>query len=522
MTGCAGRRPGARSPGSKFHLTLVYTGDPFAKSRSLQKLRAHLMKALATQKLRSPSDNDLNHLVEIVGNKNAIREEAAMAPFLIEWRDRYVGKAALVLKPSTPEQVAEILSFANERRIGIVPQGGNTGLVGGQIPFETGDEVVVSTTRLNRIRVLEPDSGTMTAEAGVILENARRAADEVDRLFPLSLASEGSCQIGGNLATNAGGTAVLAYGNVRNLVLGIEVVLANGEIWDGLRALEKDNTGYDLKDLFIGSEGTLGLITAAVLKLFPKPAEQATAFIGFANLKQVAKFFSLARNGAASIMTAFELIPRLGVEFVIRHGTNARDPLQSAFPWYVLIELSGSEADGAIETRLEALLSQALQSNLIEDAALATSQAQAQELWSLRELLSEVQKPEGGSIKHDVSVPVGSIPDFIERAQELVKRIVPGSRPVPFGHFGDGNIHFNVSQPVEMDKADFLAKWDAIISAVHELVASFDGSVSAEHGIGRMKRALLAETKSDVELGLMRKVKQALDPNGIMNPGKLL
>ena len=290
------------------------------------------MKVSAAHKLRAPSDDDLNRLVEIVGQKNTIRDETAMAPFLSEWRDLYVGKAALILKPGSREQVAEILDFANQRRIGIVPQGGNTGLVGGQIPFETGDEVVVSTARLNRIRALEPDGNTMTAEAGVILENAQRAADDADRLFPLSLASEGSCQIGGNLATNAGGTAVLAYGNVRNLVLGLEVVLANGEIWEGLRALEKDNTGYDLKDLFIGSEGTLGLITAAVLRLFPKPAERATAFVGFADLKRVAEFFSRVRRGAGRIMTTFELIPRLGLEFVIRHGSNARDPLAGALP----------------------------------------------------------------------------------------------------------------------------------------------------------------------------------------------
>ena len=477
---------------------------------------------MAADTLRLPTDDDLDQLVGIVGEAHAIRDEASMAPYLTEWRDLYVGKAALVLRPGTVEEVSKILRYANERRIGIVPQGGNTGLVGGQIPYETGAEVVVSMARMNRIRAVEPDRNAMTLEAGVILENAQQAADQAGHLFPLSLASEGSCQIGGNLATNAGGTAVLAYGNVRNLVLGLEVVLANGDVWDGLRALEKDNTGYDLKDLFVGSEGTLGLITAAVLRLYPKPAERATAFAGFRDLDQLAKFFALAQSLAGRSMTTFELIPRIGVEFVLKHGSDSRDPLSSPYPWYALVELSGSSGGGGTGNRLEDLFQQAMKKDLVEDAALASSQAQSRGLWRLRELLSEAQKHEGGSIKHDVSVPIGAIPEFIARASAAADSVIPGCRPVPFGHFGDGNVHFNVSQPVGMEPTEYLRQWDDMAEAVHEIVVSLDGSVSAEHGIGRMKRELLAQVKSPVELGLMRQIKRALDPNGILNPGKLL
>lgn len=464
----------------------------------------------------------LDAFVDIVGESNAVREHADMAPFLTEWRDRYHGRAALVLKPGSTAEVAAILRLANETGTPIVPQGGNTGLVGGQVPFEKGNEIVVSLARMNRVREIDPAGYTMTVEAGVILEQAQNEAEAHDRLFPLSLAAQGSCQVGGNISTNAGGTAVLAYGNTRELVLGLEVVMADGRVLNGLRALRKDNTGYDLKDLFIGAEGTLGIVTAAVLKLFPKPAERATAMIGVADLDRVATFFSMVRNRAGTNLTTFEAICRRGIEFVLDHGDNVRDPIGSKSPWYVLMELSGQRDTGEMTTLAEAVLEEAFSEELIEDATLAQSIGQARDLWRLRELLPELQGPEGGSIKHDVSVPVARIPEFIERANARVCAMIDGARPVPFGHFGDGNIHYNISQPKDMDKATFLTHWDAVIAAVHEIVLELGGSISAEHGIGRMKRDLLSEMKSPLEIELMRHIKTGFDPKGILNPGKVL
>jgi len=476
----------------------------------------------ASKTRKAPTRQLLERFSAIVGEANAITDPAEMAPYLREWRDLYEGRAALVLKPGSVDEVSQILSLANESDTAIVPQGGNTGLVGGQIPFETGHEVVLNLSRMDRIRALDPLSNTMTAEAGVVLERAQAAADEAGRLFPLSLASEGSCQIGGNLATNAGGTAVLAHGNARDLVLGLEVVLADGRVWEGLRALKKDNTGYDLKDLFIGSEGTLGIITAAVLKLVPKPAERACAFVGLENLEDVAWLFEASANAAASDLTAFEVMPRIGLEFALKHGTNARDPLERPHAWYVLIEVSGARPEGRAGALLEALLAEALNEGRVSDASLAASLAQANSFWYLRELLSEVQKLEGGSIKHDVSVPIARVPDLITRASACVEDMIPGCRPVPFGHFGDGNIHFNVSQPVAMEREAFMANWDRVSEAVHDIVVSLGGSVGAEHGVGRMKRELLTRVKGDVELALMADIKRTLDPNGILNPGKML
>ena len=476
----------------------------------------------ASNSANAPDPALIARFTAIVGDAHAITNAGAMEPYLHEWRDIFHGAAAAVLKPGSAQEVSQILALANETLTPIVPQGGNTGLVGGQIPFQTGNEIVVNLARMNLIRGLDPVSNTLTAEAGVVLEAAQSTADEANRLFPLSLASEGSCQIGGNLATNAGGTAVLAYGNARDLVLGLEVVLADGRVWDGLRALRKDNMGYDLKDLFIGSEGTLGIITAAVLKLFPKPAERATAFVGLAGIDQVAGFFAAARKRAASAITAFEVMPRISVEFVLKHGRGTRDPLERPYPWYVLIELCGDEADGRAGAQLEILLAQALEQGDLADAALAASLAQGKSFWRLRELLSEVQKLEGGSIKHDVSVPVARVPDLIAHANACVQAIVPGCRPVPFGHFGDGNIHYNVSQPVTMDRAEFMANWGRMTAAVHDIVLSLGGSVGAEHGVGRMNRNLLKCVKSGVELDLMKDIKRTLDPNGILNPGKLI
>lgn len=480
------------------------------------------MTTEAKNKRTAPSSELLDRFTGVVGEGNTIRDPSEMDAYLTELRHLYWGKAALVLRPGSTAEVSQILKLANETGTAIVPQGGNTGLVGGQIPFDGGEEIVVSLSRMNAIRTIDPEGNTMTVEAGVILEQAQAAAEQVGRLFPLSLASEGSCQIGGNLATNAGGTAMLAYGNARDMVLGLEVVLADGRIWDGLRALRKDNTGYNLKDLFIGSEGTLCIITGAVLKLFPKPAEHATAFAGLASVDDAGRFFGLARLAAGAEMTAFEIIPRTGIEMVLKHGAQVRDPLATSHDWYVLIEFSGHEATGASDKCLESLLGEALKGEIVGDAALATSLAQRNDFWRLRELMSEVQRLEGGSIKLDVSIPIARIPEFINRANDLVQVMVPGARPIPFGHYGDGNIHYNVSQPVEMDQTVFMAQWDPIVAGVHEIVLDLKGSISAEHGIGRMKREMLKKVKSEVELGMMRQIKALFDPKGILNPGKVL
>jgi FAD/FMN-containing dehydrogenase len=362
----------------------------------------------------------------------------------------------------------------------------------------------------------------VTVEAGVVLANAQSVAASAGRLLPLSLASEGSCQIGGVLATNAGGMSVLAYGSARDLALGLEVVLADGSVWNGLKSLRKDNSGYDLKDLVIGSEGTLGIITAAVLRLQPTPKQSVTALAGHASPEAAASFFLCVHEQAGPMLTAFELMPRIGIDFVLRHGAATRDPLSSPHAWYVLFELS-SPRDGDEAAGLgEALLAAGLEAGEIDDAVLASSLAQAAELWRLRELMSEVQRQEGGSIKHDVSVPVARVPEFIARADQLVELMLPGARPVPFGHLGDGNIHYNVSQPPAMDRAVFLANWEALNAAVYEIVLDLGGSISAEHGIGRLKRDLLPHAKQPLELALMRKIKTAFDPNLILNPGKLL
>jgi FAD/FMN-containing dehydrogenase len=469
-----------------------------------------------------PSRDTLDALVRIVGEEHAIRDADGMAPYLVEWRDRYHGKAALVLKPGDTQEVAAILARAHATRTAIVPQGGNTGLVGGQIPFETGHEVVVSLSRLNHVRDIDLGGNTMTVGAGLVLAQAQQMAESVGRLFPLSLASEGSCQIGGVLATNAGGMGVLAYGSARDLTLGLEVVLADGAVWNGLKTLRKDNTGYDLKDLFIGSEGTLGIITAAVLRLFPRPAETVTVVAGLDQLDYAPLFFSRIYERAGPSLTAFEIMPRIGLEFVLRHAAPSRDPLPSPHGWYVLFELSSPRPGEESRRLAEALLSEALEAKEIDDAVLAASLTQAQDLWRLRELMSEVQRQEGGSIKHDVAVPMARVPEFITRANQLVELMIPGARPVPFGHLGDGNIHYNVSQPPAMDRTIFLSNWETLNAAVHEIVLDLGGSISAEHGIGRLKRELLPHAKQPLELDLMRRIKDAFDPNGILNPGKLL
>lgn len=469
----------------------------------------------------APSADLVAEIARIVGEANTIADPEAQRPFLTEWRDLYVGRTPLVVKPRSTDDVSRVLAFANARRIGVVPQGGNTGLVGGQIPHESGTEIVLSLVGLNRIRGVDATGRSMTAEAGVTLADAQDRARREGRLFPLSLASESSATIGGNLATNAGGVGVLAYGTARSLVSGLEVVLADGRVWNGLRALKKDNTGYDLRDLFIGSEGTLGVITAATLTLFPAPAGRATVFVAVPRVDAILPLFELMELRARGALTAFEFMSGKLLDFVRRHISATRAPFTSDAPWYVLLEISGS-TEGEAELLAHDILSLASERGLLSDATIAASLHQAADLWRLREAASEAQKGEGGSIKHDISVPIADIGRFIMRAEEVVQAICPGARPVPFGHFGDGNIHYNVSQPPGMDKAAFLSLWNEMARAVHDVVLSFGGSISAEHGIGRLKVDELLRTKSPVEIDLMRSIKAALDPNGVLNPGKVL
>jgi len=461
----------------------------------------------------------ITRLVAAAGANGASQDPDVIAPHLEEWRSKYKGHSPLLLLPATTAEVSSILQICNETSTAVVPQGGNTGLVGGQIPFE--GEVLLSFTRMNRIRSLDAAAHTLTVEAGVILANAQRAADEAGLLFPLSLAAEGSATIGGNLSTNAGGVNVLRYGMARDLVLGLEVVLADGRVLDLLRALRKDNTGYDLKQLFIGAEGTLGLITAAVVKLFPKPAQRVTAFAAVPSPADSVKLLGDMQTRCGGQVCAFELVPRIGIDLVTAHIPGTRDPLPARSPWYVLIEAT-SAAQFDLNPIFERALAAAAQSGLVTDAAVAASEAQRAAFWALRENMSEAQKREGSSIKHDVSVPVSAIPAFLERATAAVLAAVPGARPVSFGHIGDGNIHFNFSAPKDQDAAAFAARWDEVQRIVHDIVHEFSGSISAEHGIGMQKRDQLPRYKSAVEMDMMRTLKRTLDPKNILNPGKVV
>jgi len=458
----------------------------------------------------------------IVGENNALTATDDIAPYLIEQRDLYNGRTPLVLRPASTQEVAQILKLAHETNTPVVPQGGNTGLVGAQTPDETGTAIVLALGRMNKIRSLDPIGNLVTVEAGVILKNLQDEVEKADRLFPLSLGAEGSCQIGGNLGANAGGTAVLAYGNMRELCLGVEVVLPNGEILNDLRYVKKDNTGYDLKDLFIGSEGTLGIITAAALKIFPQPKGKGVSYAGLRSLDDVLRLFQLATEHAGPSLTGFELMPRMGVEFTIRHVDGVRDPLETPHDWYALIDISSSRSEEDARTTLETILGEAFEADILQDAAIAESVAQAHSFWKMREEMSWAQKPEGGSIKHDISVPVASIPTFIKEADAAVLEMVPGARIVCFGHIGDGNLHYNISQPIDADKEEFLSHWGEMNHRIHTIVASYGGSISAEHGIGQLKRDELEYFKDAQALDLMRRIKQAIDPKGIMNPGKVL
>jgi D-lactate dehydrogenase (cytochrome) len=455
---------------------------------------------------------------KIVGDKYAVTDPADIAPYTTEERGIFHGHSPLVLRPGSTEEVAAICKLANEHRIALVPQGGNTGLVGGQTPHN--GEVVISMKRMDRIREVDAASNTMTCDAGVVLQVAQQRAAVVDRLFPLSLGAEGSCTIGGNLSTNAGGTTALAYGVAREMALGVEVVLADGRVLNLLSKLKKDNTGYDLRNLFIGAEGTLGIITAATLKMFPKPRAIETAYVGLKSPADALKLLSLSRNEAAGTLTSFELLSEISVDFSIRHGIDVRDPLESKHPWYVLMELSSPRDDA--RSTLEAILEKGMEAGIVDDAVIAANLSQRQAFWKLRDEMSAAQKPEGGSIKHDISVPVAAVPDFIAEADAAVVKLIPGSRPVSFGHLGDGNIHYNVSQPVGGSASDFLDRWHEVNKVVFDIVIRMGGSISAEHGIGVLKRDELPNVKDKTAIELMRAFKAMLDPHGIMNPGKVL
>ncbi|MCH9764476.1 MAG: FAD-binding oxidoreductase [Alphaproteobacteria bacterium] len=472
--------------------------------------------------LAEPSSEVIARLVALVGEQHAFTNPSDQAPYLTEWRNRYHGKTPVVLRPGTTEEVSEILKIANQEHIGVVAQGGNTGLVGGQIPREAHADIVLSVQRLNRLRRLDKDDRHMIIEAGATLSAAHDYAHEANLQFPLRLASEGSASIGGSIATNAGGVHVLAHGSMRALTLGVEAVLANGDVWDGLRTLKKDNTGYNLKDLMAGSEGTLGIVTAAALKLVPLPAGVATAMIGAETLADIGEIFAALSAAAGSNLIAFEFMSARAFDFVVQHMPESRAPFAKSYPWTVLIDVASCQSEDVARETLEQCLADRSVSPRLRDSALAATQTQAQDLWRLRDGVSEAQKYEGGSIKHDISIPIGRIAKFIAAADAIVAKVCPGARPCPFGHFGDGNIHYNVSQPEGADTAQFLERWNEIQDAVHALVTEFDGSISAEHGIGIMKRDALKRAKSDVELNMMRAIKTALDPNGILNPGKLL
>lgn len=464
----------------------------------------------------------LDRLRSIVGPAGHIDAPGDMEPYVAEWRGRYRGTTPLVLRPATTQELSEVVKACWEAGVPIVPQGGNTSLVGGSIPSEDGSEVLVSLSRLNRVREIDPLNYTVTVEAGCVLQAIQEAAAEVDRLFPLSLGAEGTCQIGGNISSNAGGTMTLRYGNMRDLVLGLEVVMPDGQVWDGMRRLRKNNTGYDLKHLFIGAEGTLGIVTAAVLKLFPRPKQVETGFLAVRDPDAAIELLASLRSASGDSLSAFELMPRIAIDFALKHVAGTIDPLEESHPWYVLLEFATGSGGDAFRDTIEATLGEAMEAGLVMDAVLASSESQAKQLWFIREAIVEAQKYAGGSIKHDISIPVSCVGTFIREATEAVERTIPGARPVPFGHVGDGNIHFNVTQPEDADTEAYLAQWDKLNAVVHDIVLGMDGSISAEHGIGTFKREELKRVKSPVELELMRKVKAALDPKGLMNPGKVL
>ena len=463
--------------------------------------------------------SEINKFRKIVGNKNVITDKNDMQKYLKEWRGVYTGVAGAIVKPKSTEEVSNILKFAYRKNISCIPQGGNTGLVGGQIPFNK-NHIVISLERLNKIREINPTDQSVTVEAGLILSDLQKKCEENNLIFPLSLASEGSCSLGGNIASNAGGVAVLYYGNTRELVMGLEVVLSDGSIINNLKTLIKDNTGYSIKDLFIGSEGTLGVITAATLKVFPKPKNTYTALLSVDSPKQSIEILNYIRNNLSIPLTAFELMNNFSIELVNKHMDKASIPIEK-FKWLILVEFSSIEVSKNEKDKIENLLNEILHQNLAKDIFISQSSKQAKDMWYIRESISEAQKKEGGSIKNDISIPIKDISKFINNAEKISKKVIPGSRSVIFGHIGDGNIHFNISQPVKSDKDKFIKNDKKLRKKINDLTIELNGSISAEHGIGLTKKADLKKyMKKDVEL--FKLIKKSFDPKNIMNPGKII
>ncbi|WHZ18872.1 MAG: D-2-hydroxyglutarate dehydrogenase [Rhodanobacteraceae bacterium] len=460
----------------------------------------------------------------IVGASNVLTGADAQA-YETDWRERYRGRALAVARPGSTDEVAAIVRHCAQAGIPVVPQGGNTGLCGGATPDASGRAVILSLQRMNRVRGIDADNDTMEVETGCILQNVQQAAREAGRLFPLSLAAEGSCTIGGNLATNAGGTQVLRYGNMRELTLGLEIVTAQGNVWRGLRGLRKDNTGYDLRDLFIGSEGTLGVITAATLKLYPLPVARCTALLALDSIEAAIAMLARARTGFGAALTGFELMAGNCLQMVTRHFPQQRLPFDGApaeLPWYALLELSDSESEAHAHERFESVLGEAIEAGCVADAVIAGSLAQSQALWHLRESIPLAEKETGKSIKHDVSIPVSRMAEFVEGTNAALDEAFPGIVHVIFGHLGDGNLHYNVARGADWSEERLLSRQEEVYALVHDRVHAAGGSISAEHGIGQLKRDVLPRYKDPVEMALMHRIKAALDPQGIMNPGKVL